>query len=225
MKKLFKILTIISGVLAVILSIFSKGDVRWTSLLYFTQQSNLWAAIMALILLLWKNPPKYIEKIRFMVVAAIALTVIVFNALLTPQMILEGQYSYLFSFENVFAHYLTGIFFIIDYLLYGEKNTIKSIFYTLILPLLYFVFAMTANPLFNIMFYKSPVPYFFLDYKEYSFFKIGYAKTVEHGLKLGVFYWIIINIIIILLIGSLLYLIKGKVDEKRTSQQIDNKKE
>lgn len=215
MNKVFKILTIISGVLGVLLGILTKNGVQWTSLLYFTQQSNLWAAIMASILLIKKDRPDYINKLRFMVVSAISLTLIVFNLLLTPQLIAEGRWDYIFSFTNLFAHYLTAIFFITDYLLFGKKENVKVIYYSLILPLVYFVFAMTANPLFNISFYGSTVPYFFLNYQEYSFFKMGYAKTVEHGLKLGVFYWVIIVLVIILLIGSGLYFIKEKLSKSK----------
>lgn len=217
MRKGFKILTIISGILAVLFGLFTQSGVHWTSLLYFTQQSNIWAVIMSLVLLIKKDRPPLLNNIRFMTVSAISLTLIVFNLLLTPQLIASGDYGYLFSPGNVFAHYLTPILHLTDYLIYGKQSNKRVIFASVILPLIYFVFAMTANPLFNIMFYQKTVPYFFLDYQEYSFFKIGYAKTIDYGLKLGVFYWIIIILMIILILGSVLYGVKAKLSNKRAS--------
>ena len=215
MKKWLKILTIISGILAVTFGLFYKNGVQWTSLLYFTQQSNIWAVIVAVIFLTKKEESNALNTVRFMSVSAITLTLIVFNILLTPQLILSGDYSYLFSPGNLFAHYITPILHLVDYLLYGKQGRRSLIMSSLVLPLIYFVFAMSANPIFKVSFNQKPVPYFFLDYQEYSFFKIGYAKTIDYGLKLGVFYWILIILGIILLLGFVLYAVKEKVDRKR----------
>ena len=87
---------------------------------------------------------------------------------------------------------------VVDFIFdYKMKITKKTFFLGLITPLLYFAFVMICTVT-GIRFYKEGfVPYFFLDYKQYGWFTLSTDIF-------GVFYWIILQIILVLFISFFL---------------------
>lgn len=219
MKRLLKILIIALGSIGIGAPIFGNGY-NFFSLLYFTNLSNLLVIIISAIFLYFDDEETEIKEfwhiLRFMATNAIVLTFLVFNSLLLPKMISDGNTAYLFSINNILVHNLIPILMIVDYLLYGKKLPFKKMYLIFILPAIYFVVALLYNPVFGITFPgDSPTPYFFLDYKAN-----GWLKLKGGFFNIGVFYWIIITLIIIFLIGLGFHGISNLVSKRQEEKKI-----
>lgn len=205
MNKLLKIIIIICGSIGTGLSLFSDGY-DFYSLLYFTTLSNLSVVIVTALFLHYESSNKEIPSswhaIRYMVTAAIALTFVVFNATLMPEMIKDGKGMDLLKMSNVLNHNVTPILMVIDFVLYGKKIPTSKIHYALFLPLGYFIITIFLNPIFGITYgsSKEVVPYFFLNYQ-----KNGWFSLQGGFFGIGVIYWILMVLSIVFLIGYGIY--------------------
>lgn len=198
-----KITAIILIVVGVCLNIFGGQEFMAgsKSLLYFTIQSNILAAILCSIGVIFdfkrlKNDSAVHNKVfnYFQLVATtgVTLTLIVFWALLAQSM----PPSYLYSVSNLALHTLGPLLVLLDYIFFTKnfKPSKKMLMVVWTFPLVYFAFAMILS-LSSVDFgYGMRVPYFFLDYKELGWFNISNGN-------IGVFYWVIIILIIVYLIG------------------------
>ncbi len=213
-KRILNILVILSSAFGVSYSLFS-GGFSLQPLLFFTTLSNIFVLVMSSILLYFdlskKELLKLIDLLNYLATAAITLTFLVFSIFLMPTYFRDGNTAYLVSIGNIVNHNLTPILMITYYIMYGKKVRYKDMLYTLIFPLIYFVFALMANPVFGIVFNSSGdlVPYFFLDHYTHGWF------TLNNGFfGLGVFFWVIIIQGVVLGIASLLTFIKGLKKEE-----------
>lgn len=174
----------------------------------FTIQSNIWIAVLSLVLLslhiispqhdpLSKTSllPGWIRLIRLMFLSAILLTWSVFAILLTPIM----QLSYLASASNIFLHNLTPILALVDYLLDSRDSALppKAAPAALITPITYTIFFVIAYELTD----RIPVQYFFLDYRRYGWFRLS-----QEGL--GSAWWILILFTVMLGISTAIRALK-----------------
>ncbi len=189
-------------------------------LMFFTNQSNWWIVIITAVFLVYdlislrrKNPltpPNWLYTLKFMCTVAITLTFLVFGLLLTPEMIMKGNYSYLFTVGNLCVHNLVPILAIIDWCLTGWRytSTKRSFLLGAILPLWY-VFFVFACVLMGIGFGKVGfVPYFFFDFQKNGWFTLG-------GGRLGVVWWIILLTLVVLAMSYGFIAIKNAVAKKK----------
>jgi len=201
---LVKSLSILFGVIGLGLSFLGIDSYIDPSrlLLFFTIQSNILILITMVIFLIYairelkrvpREIPQTLRKIKYVFTVSITLTFIVFALLLSPWMPL----SYLTSPSNICIHFLVPIMAIIDFLYFDQPlQTKKTTFlWGVIPPLYYLVFAMICS-FSGVAFYPDgmTVPYFFLNYEELGWFRIGPTG-------IGVVYWFFLLCAMVLLIG------------------------
>jgi len=176
--------------------------------LYFTTQSNIWMALIALLFIVFdlvskdrRVIPQTLYAIKFMFTASIALTFVVFSLLLAPLM----PKSYLLSPSNLFLHNITAFLALADFWIFDRKIAVKKRTWLLaaIMPALYLIFVLilaSTGPRFS----GNLVPYFFLDYQKLGWFRVG-----PDGM--GVAYWIAILFALSGFIGWCILLVLKKL--------------
>jgi len=208
MKIGLKVAVLLSGIAGTVVALASYGFIP--TLLYFTNMSNILAAVVAGIFLYFEIAKKevkpFFHTLRFIATSGIALTFVVFTTILMPSVILQGYPSYLYSANNIFLHNLTPILMMLDYMLYARKEeNIKSL-YALIFPIGYLIFSLALNPLTGVLYDGGlKVPYFFLD-----FYNNGWFTLNQGFLKIGTFWWLLLVIPLSSLIGYVLIIIRRK---------------
>ncbi|HZW48704.1 MAG TPA: Pr6Pr family membrane protein [Bacillota bacterium] len=169
----------------------------------FTIQSNLWISGLCLIFLSFeltengqRRIPQGLHLLKFMFTSSILLTWGVFAVLLSPTM----TTAYLLSQSNFFLHNLTPVLALLDYLNFDADSRVQSrqIPLSLVMPLLYAVFFCISYAITG----KLPVPYFFLDYKKY-----GWYRITRKGI--GIIYWIVFLSFGLLGIGAAMLKLKA----------------
>lgn len=167
----------------------------------FTIQSNVWIALIYMAVLLNesssgdKEPSSTLASLRFMATTSIMLTWIVFAVMLAPAM----NPSYLASASNILLHTVTPVLAVMDYLVDADasRNEWSDVLSPIILPLAYSVYFFISYWLTG----KMPVPYFFLDYRRFGWFRIDSAG-------IGVAYWALILTAVLILMGRALIRLK-----------------
>lgn len=189
--------------------IFSVGF-KYTSLLYYTIQSNLLAFLLFAFLFFKtlisvikdkkKARTSFAPQASFMLMVDISLTFLVFWLMLAPG--LSGTDYSLSSFHNQAVHTLTPLAVIFDYFLFNPKEELKakSIAMSLLYPGLYAYFALIFGG-FQIIEYPpftpglpvSHFPYFFFDFYKEGWMVLVYVLAITAFLILlaSVFYFAI----------------------------------
>ncbi|VEU82261.1 Pr6Pr family membrane protein [Acholeplasma hippikon] len=209
-KTIFKWLIILSALAGVYLQMFASSVdfMGGTSMmLYFTIQSNLWMAMIAAVGLIYIYRDKEMKEgyfiSKYTLTVGILITYVVFSILLTPSLPL----SYLLTPSNILVHTLTPIVSILDYLLNDRRIYRKKLYlFGLITPLYYMIFAYIMYA-FGIKFSGSNFPYFFLDFIDNGWL------TISDG-KIGVVYWYIFILGLVLLISASSIKLKKIIDKK-----------
>ena len=208
---LLKIATIIFAFWGVCLQARDDGGfIRSNTYLYFTIISNLETVIIFsvfVVLRIVENIkgkqiiPKPLFMLKFMITAAMTITLTVAALLLAP---LKDN-VYLFSMKNLSLHIIAPILAMIDFLMIdrGFEYKWKMTFLGFILPLLYL--AMTLLISIKGVTYSNGTnfPYYFLNYREYGWFNL-------HGMP-GVAWWILIVAIMAFAVTYLLLVFKRAV--------------
>lgn len=198
----FLIVLITSGIISQTLSglLVSRGPI---SFLYFTTQSNLIVALLALFLIFYdikeKARPKAVQIIHHIAVVATTLTFLVFSLMLGPYI---EKANYFYSLQNIALHNLGPIIALIVYLLYDDDLSpnvrllalISPFSYMIVIYLLYFS---------GVRFTPYELPYFFLEYMTYGWLRIDYPNF-------GVLYWWILILLLIVGISYVLYYLREK---------------
>lgn len=198
-----KLLLVIGVIIGVWTSLVQEGFFNPSHFLYYTIQSNIEIGIICLVSLVFIFSKKEIHSIvytlKFIFTVAITLTGLVFNFILYPQALSYNFDLKPFAIYNFCTHIFVPLLSIIDFFAfdYKLKITKKTFLLGLITPLLYFAFVMFCTKLGITFNGNSFVPYFFLDYKANSWFQFGNGK-------IGVFYWVIIQSLLVLLISFIL---------------------
>lgn len=206
-----KWIVIISAIAGVIISALSKDEVFMggtTVLMYFTMQSNiLMAIIMAVgfvLMLQKKNTGRFAGVFKYVGTVAITLTGTVFCFILAPMM-----WSRAWNVQNVLTHVLVPVFSVADFFLACKEYVYKKtdVFYVLIPPLLYVIYAAVGYVRGWEFFPGINYPYFFLNWgsKAGAF---GFSAELPF---MGCMWWILILIMLLLSVGALyLHLLKKK---------------
>lgn len=198
-----KLVAFVLMIFGVIANMSGTGDFMagGKSLFYFTIQSNIVAAIVSLIGVIFDlqklkgktiKPSVWFDYLKFIATIGVTLTFIIFWGLLAARMPL----FYLYSFSNLTLHTFGPLLVVIEYIFFTStfKPNKKTLTVAWLFPLFYFIFAMILS-LFNVDFgYDMKVPYFFLDYHKLGWFKIANGN-------IGVIYWVLIILVIIYLIA------------------------
>ena len=208
-----KLLTFVGAISGVILSML-RYDLDGYShptkrLFYFTGLSNIWIGVLMFFLLLlpymgaWGKSEKVKQTsyvIKFVLTVSITLTALIFCTVLAPGSA-ENDY-HAWTLSSLLTHVFVPLLAIFDFFLDEYKTAIatKHVYYTVIPPLLYFIFV-TILILSGFDFGRGdPYPYFFLHFDSPAGI-FGFSRQMPY--LIGTFYWIIIMLGLILGIGFL----------------------
>ena len=204
---ILKIIVIVSAVVGTVLSAaggrhsFMGGNVVF---MYFTIQSNILIAVTCLIGLALMAANKKIGKVWYIIklvgTVAITLTGVVFCFVLAPTMKMAA-----WSIQNILTHVVVPVASIADFFVIGPcidaEIKKRSVFFVIIPPLLYAVYA-------GIGYVKGwqfglgvNYPYFFLNWGS-SAGAFGFSDRLPF---MGTGWWIVAIFIFLILVG-LLYL-------------------
>lgn len=181
--------------------------------MYFTIQSNLAIALICAvesIILAKKKPISPVwSVIKFVGTVSITLTGIVFVFVLAPTM---GTSAW--NIQNILTHVVVPLIAVIDFFVLAPSTQIeyKNIFYVIIPPLLYAVYA-------GIAYIKGwefsdgiNYPYFFLNWGSPAG-AFGFSKELPF---MGTVWWIISLFLFLILIGFLYLKIARLIKKART---------
>lgn len=196
----------IGGVIAACILAERDGYSHWAKrLLYFTQLSNVWIGVTALLFVAFglkeartgkDLTPKWLHSLRFVFTVSIAVTGIIYCALLAP--FATDDYN-AWTATGIITHVVVPLLSVTDFFLAGSeiKYTRASAFSGILPPLVYFVFA-SALCAFKVDFGRGePYPYFFMNY--YSSAGIfGINLDVTPRPEIGPFYWISLFLLLVL---------------------------
>jgi hypothetical protein len=155
-----------------ILGLF-RGGLGWSGLLYYTIQSNILVLAMFGVLTAKtalavkregaRGSASFCERLSAIVTLSIAVTFLVYWALLAPTMSISG----LLAFSNLQVHGITPLLMIFDYFFFSERGKLRKYDPWLFaaIPLAYFAQASMIGFLSEIPLYRGGrFPYFFIDF-------------------------------------------------------------
>ncbi|MDR2421313.1 MAG: Pr6Pr family membrane protein [Oscillospiraceae bacterium] len=150
-----------------------RGAIWWSGLLYYTTQSNLLVLAMFGALSVRtalaigrdgaKGDSSFFERLSAIVALSIAVTFLLYWALLAPLMLGPG----LLAFGNLQVHGITPLLMIFDYLFFSERGKLKrrDPWFFAIIPLAYFAQSTAIGFLSKTpVYYSGRFPYFFIDF-------------------------------------------------------------
>jgi hypothetical protein len=205
LRLVLRIAIIVMVIVGVIGQYFSGilVDKGWSSLLFYTTQSNLLVAATYLFLLIYelkdKKTPRLIIIFEHIAVSATTLTFIVFALFLGPYI---ANVRYFYSLQNLTLHNLVPILSIITYLIGKDTGQKRIIPFALISGFSYLIFAYLLYFL-KVPFGSFEFPYFFMDFNQYGWLRI-------QGINFGVIYWWITIALLLYGISFLLFKLKEK---------------
>lgn len=210
---ILKIIIVVSATIGVILSAVARSSTFMggaSVFMYFTIQSNIAIALIALIGGVFIFTKKYSYAwyvIKLVGTVSITLTGVVFCFVLAPTL---GNGAW--TLINILTHVIVPIASIIDFFVVGINNKYRKreLFYIVIPPLLYAIYAGIGFAL-NWKFSSGTnYPYFFLNWgSEAGAF--GFSSNLPF---MGVVYWILILLIGLIGVGLLYVFIVNKLRKK-----------
>ena len=208
--KILITICVVLGVLIACLTYKNDGYSAWYKrLYYFTNISNLFMGIISVVCLIIpftkharnENLMNRVYLIRYVLVVGIAVTCLIFCGLLAP--FADEDYN-TWSFNSVLLHVVVPVLSIIDFSLdkFPASLNNKCVWWGVVFPLVYFIIAFVMGSC-GVDFGRGDCfPYFFMDVNNPAgFFGFKYAKPRPY---IGMFYWLIILCLIILLLSKLI---------------------
>lgn len=193
---------------------------------FFTVQSNILVLLVMIILSIFDilklsgkfiEIPTFVKRLQLVSTTSISLTFIVFGIILTPVLIIDDLQRVVLSYSSIVMHQIIPIVALLDWIL-DEPDDKISFGYTpiaLCFPLYYFIFTLVVSHLGvtyptyeNGVKIEGKFPYFFLDYETNGWFEITPAESFN-DYKIGVFYWLVLILIILSIMSFLLILLKN----------------
>lgn len=220
------LLILIFGIIGLCFTVFSDGFMNKGAFMYYTVQSNLFAMLTAAIVAFFeyrrrkgKEIPPAVQHLRLISTIAITLTFLVFSVMLTPEMIRNGDGDYLTSPSNIFVHNLVPIGAILDWCFFGSAKELKkgSFLFGMVPAFMYVCYVYICVVLGLKFSEDAIVPYFFLDYQTYGWFRIGGG--------LGVVYWIVILAGVLVGLGYAFSAIAARREKHKASLARENEGE
>lgn len=187
-------------------------------MLYFTNQSNLWIGLVCLIGIIIMIMEKIKQKsyvkpwmkiVKLIFTVAITLTGVVYCFVLVPTMTEDP-----WCLTSVLTHVVVPVFAVLDFLVYDVDFSYKykQSFWVLIPPVYYLIFAGIGYIIDLDFGLGVNYPYFFLDWRApVGFF--GISKELPH--YIGMFYWLILLLGIVLGFAILYIKVSKTVNKNR----------
>lgn len=177
-----------------------------TSLLYFTNQSNIWIGLICLVFVILdiinlikktNYSYKWLYIVKYIFTVSITLTGIVFCFVLAPTM-KSGAWTLI----NILTHVIVPVCSIVD--LFIDKHPVrynyKHYLFTIIPPLYYLIFAAICYVKDVKFGYGVNYPYFFLNWDSPAGAFV-FSSTMPYFM--GTFYWIIVLLIFVVFVAFL----------------------
>ena len=213
---IIKLIAIISCVYGLIVTFY--GLISYT---YFTTLSNVFILIMLILFLLKdlnkikkKQVPNILYTIKFLATISISLTFFVFLFILAPAYSKGFIEAYkLYNYGSLCLHFITPLLSIIDFFLFDFKYQSKKIhsIYAAIPPLIYVAFVFMLNSL-GMKWKGMSAPYNFLNFSSKTgWFGFDLSLYGETCLGIGVFYTIVILLVLFIILGIIFLSIKDKM--------------
>lgn len=218
-----KLIAIISGIYGLINTFY--GFISYT---YFTTLSNVFMLFMLVIFLIKdlsktkkKQVPNILYVIKFLATISISLTFFVFLFILAPANPNGFVASYkLYNYGSLCLHFITPLFSILDFFLFDFKYESKKVhsMYATVPPLAYILYVVVLNG-FGMKWKGMSAPYNFLNYSSKTgWFGFNPSLYGEKCLGIGVFYTIVILLILFIFLGILFLNIKDKINKKKSKK-------
>ncbi len=183
---------------------FMGGKAVW---LYFTIQSNVWIALVALIgavMMRSLSFPRWMSVLQLMMTVSITLTGLVYCFMLAPLM---GEQA--FNLTNVLTHVVVPVVSVVDFFVSSRWLSLhgRDAWYVIIPPLYYLGFASVGYVL-NWQFAPGVnYPYFFLNWGSPAG-AFGFSDTLPF---MGVMYYVLLMLGFLLLVGRLYVFVQRKI--------------
>ncbi len=222
---LFKTIVFLASTIGLILVICDievtyVGGIK--GMLYFTNQSNLWIGLVCLagiiIMIMERIKQKsyvkpWMKIVKLIFTVAITLTGVVYCFILVPTMTEDP-----WCLTSVLTHVVVPVFAVLDFLVCDVDFSYKykQSFWVLIPPVYYLIFAGIGYIIDLDFGLGVNYPYFFLDWgAPVGFF--GISKELPH--YIGMFYWLILMLGIVLGF-AILYVKVSKIVNKNRKQSL-----
>ena len=128
------LLASVTSVLIQLVSSFINSSHGYTTLIYFTIQSNILVFLIPLLYLLNKSAQTWFKRLAYITLINITITSLVFHVMLTPYMFSVG-------FLQHMLHTINPLLYIAFYFLFIDSFIpLKQIWISLIYPILYMLF-------------------------------------------------------------------------------------
>jgi hypothetical protein len=158
-----------------------------TFISYYTTQSNILCLLVMVIFFIWEfvghgRNPRFLRVLKSMTTVSILVTFLIYHFLLRPN-IEPDMINVSRGLGNIIVHYITPLWFFLDYLIFDRKGTSRltdSFLYT-IFPLYYFVFSNIHAINGDLYMYgttTSQFPYPFLDYNVFGIYGVSAAVVI-----------------------------------------------
>lgn len=204
--KLLLVVSTVTGIVGCVVGVdgFMGGN---TLILYFTNQSNIWIAVVALILaiiqIIGLTKGVYgLNKTAFLIqqvfTVSISLTCIVYCFVLVPSFLAVSTDLFNpFALTQMLLHVVTPLLAIIDFLFSCRGVTFSNVdaLWSAIPPLYYLGFSAIGYVLNWNFGMGNNFPYFFLNYDSPAGV-FGFSSVMPYFM--GSFYWIILLVILVL---------------------------
>jgi hypothetical protein len=161
-----------------------RGTIVPVTLLAYTVQSNIWAALLFLVLFVktlvapsGRSTYGFFPRISMVISSAIFITMLVFWAVLIPTAT-QLSAEYILSFNNLTIHLFVPLLVIADTLLFAKRGKLKRFDYlfALVIPYIYIAqtltLGLTRSVRYDALNIHSYYPYFFLDVDKHGIWVI-----------------------------------------------------
>jgi len=214
---IIKLIAIISCIYGLINTFY--GLISYT---YFTTLSNIFILIMLIIFLIrdirHKEKSNMLYLIKFLATISISLTFFVFLFILAPAYSKGFIEAYkLYNWGSLCLHFITPLLSIIDFFIFDYKYKSKKIhsIYATVPPLIYVGFVILLSNL-SVRWHDMKAPYNFLNFgSKVGWFGIDLSEYGETSVGIGVFYMIIILLILFIILGMAFLRIKDKMSMRK----------
>lgn len=192
-------------------------------LLYFTQQSNIWIGVTALLSVLYTVHPTLRKKARtrtvlhaltYIFTVSITLTGVIFCALLAP-----FAEENIWTFSSLITHVAVPILAIADLFVCDAHEPLPRLctLLSLVSPFLYYVVSIGLGAM-GVDFGKGETyPYFFMDLST-GLHPFGYRWGGDRP-ELGPLWWVVVLLLFILGVASLYYALHPSTRRKKRKNQ------
>ena len=200
---------------------YSSGAVR---LLYFTNQSNIWVAAVALVMAIFEIKAAEggrnfntgaMYAVKLAVTVSMTLTGVLFCFILAPA---AGSDYRAWSVGSVLVHAVVPILAVIDFFLDSSHMHFKwrHNLYSLIPPLYYLVLCAILYTL-EVDFGRGDnFPYFFLNFGSPAGF-FGFSDIFPY--KIGTFYWLLIISVAVFATSVLYAFVYNRIHTRKNCEQ------